>query len=223
MERLGKKMKYKAVIFDMDGTLLNSIEDIMDSVNYILEKYGYPQRTLNEVMHMVGSGHKKLFERALPDGLDNPQFDKILEDYNAYYFDHCNIKTGPYEHILDLLKELKTRGYKLAIVSNKSMDAICELKDQYFKEYVDVAIGVTDKLKRKPAPDECIEAMKLLGVAKEDCIYVGDSDVDHLTAVNTGLPCISCLWGFRTREELLAAGAEGNYFVSDPMEILDIV
>lgn len=216
-------MKYKAVIFDMDGTLLNSIEDIHVSINYILGKYGYPARTLNEVMHMVGSGASKLVERALPDGKTNPQFEEILKDYIAYYFDHCNIKTGPYEHILDLLKELKNRGYKLAIVSNKTMPAIRELSDQYFKEYIDVAIGVTDKLKRKPAPDECLEAIKLLGVDKKDCIYVGDSDIDHLTAVNTGLPCISCLWGFRTKEELLAAGAGNNYFVENPMEILELV
>ncbi len=219
----GKIMKYKAVIFDMDGTLLNTIEDITDSINYILEKYGYPTRSLNEVMHMVGSGAAVLVERALPDGRENPDFDAVLKDYVAYYFDHCNIKTGPYAHIPELLKELKARGYKLAIVSNKSMGAIVELKDQYFKDYVGVAIGVTDKLKRKPAPDECLEAMRLMGVEKEDCIYVGDSDIDHLTAVNTGLTCISCLWGFRTKQELLDAGAENNYFVEDPLEILDIV
>jgi phosphoglycolate phosphatase len=216
-------MKYKAILFDMDGTLLNTIEDIADSLNFVLEKYGCPQRTINEVMHMVGSGASKLVERALPDGKDNKQFDEILKAYNNYYFEHCNIKTGPYTHILELLKELKKAGHKMAIVSNKPMDAIQELKDQYFSEYVDVAIGVTDKLKRKPAPDECLEAMRLLEVEKEDCIYVGDSDIDHLTAVNTGLPCISCLWGFRTKEELLEAGAEGNFFVSDPMEILEIV
>ena len=214
---------YKAVIFDMDGTLLNSIDDLTDSINHILDKHKLPTRSTNEVMHMVGSGAAKLVERAIPLGRDNPKFQTILDDYKAYYFDHCNIKTGPYNNIIELLKELKTRGYKMAIVSNKSMKAIQELKNQYFNDYIDVAVGVTEDVKRKPAPDECFVAIEEMGVNKEDCIYVGDSDVDHQTAVNTGLPCISCLWGFRTKEELLAAGAENNYFVEDPLEILDIV
>lgn len=217
------KANYKAVIFDMDGTLLNSIEDLTDSINFILDKYKLPTKTLPEVKHMVGSGAAKLVERAIPLGRDNPKFNTILDDYKAYYFDHCNEKTGPYDNIIELLKELKSRGFKLAIVSNKSMKAIQELKDLYFEDYIDVAVGVTDNVKRKPAPDECYEAMEQMGVNKEDCIYVGDSDIDYLTAVNTGLPCISCLWGFRTKEELIDAGAGNNYFVEDPLEILNIV
>ena len=216
-------MKYKAVIFDMDGTLLNTIEDLTDSVNYIMKKYDMPQKTLYEVMHSVGNSAVRLMELVIPGGKENPLFDQVLEDYKAYYFEHCNIKTGPYPHIIDLLKELKNRGYKIAIVSNKSMGAVKELTNIYFGDYADAAVGVTDKLNRKPAPDECFEAMRLLGVNKEDCIYVGDSEVDHKTAVNTGIPCISCLWGFRTKEELLAVGAENNYFVNDPLEILDIL
>ena len=216
-------MKYKAVIFDMDGTILNTIEDLTDSVNYIMRKYDFPEKTLNEVMHSVGNSAVRLMELVIPDGKENPLFETVLEDYKAYYFDHCNIKTGPYPHIIDLMKELKIRGYKIAIVSNKSMGAVQELKKIYFDDYADAAVGVTDTLNRKPAPDECLEAMKLLGVSKEECIYVGDSEVDHKTAVNTGIPCISCLWGFRTKEELMAAGAEGNYFVNDPLEILDIL
>ena len=217
------KANYKAVIFDMDGTLLNSIEDLTDSINFILDKYKLPTKTLPEVKHMVGSGAAKLVERAIPLGRDNPKFNTILDDYKAYYFDHCNENTGPYDNIIELLKELKSRGFKLAIVSNKSMKAIQELKDLYFEDYIDVAVGVTDNVKRKPAPDECYEAMEQLGVNKEDCIYVGDSDTDYLSAVNTGLPCISCLWGFRTKEELIDAGAGNNYFVEDPLEILNIV
>lgn len=216
-------MKFKAVIFDMDGTLLNTIEDITDSVNYILRKYDMPERTLDEVKHFVGNSSVKLIERAIQGGRENPQFDQILSDYEAYYVDHCNIKTGPYKHIPELLKELKNRDYKIAIVSNKSMDGVQELKNVYFGEWADVAIGVTDKLQRKPAPDECLEAMKKMYVKKEDCVYVGDSDVDHMTAKNTGIPCISCLWGFRTKDELIAAGAGENAFVSDPLEILDLV
>lgn len=216
-------MKYKAVIFDMDGTLLNTIEDLTDSVNYIMGKYDFPVRTVDEVRHFVGNGAEKLMEKVVPNAHENPLFDKVLEDYKAYYFDHCNIKTGPYKHILELLKALSEDGFKIAIVSNKSMSAVCELKDLYFKDYVQAAVGVTKELRRKPFPDECFEAMRLLGVSKEDCIYVGDSEVDYKTAVNTGLTCISCLWGFRTKEELIAAGAKDNIYVNDPMEVLEIV
>ncbi len=216
-------MKYKAVIFDMDGTVLNTIEDITDSLNYVLEKHGFPLRSVEEVRHFVGNGAKQLICKVMDGGEQHPLFDDILREYTAYYQDHCNIKTGPYNNILKLLKELKLRGYRIAIVSNKPMGAVKELNDIYFKDYVSVAIGVTDKLRRKPYPDECIAAMESMGVEKEDCIYVGDSEVDHMTAANTGIKCISCLWGFRTKDELLAAGAGDNFFVSDPMEILDIV
>ena len=216
-------MKYSTVIFDMDGTLLNTIEDITDSVNYIMNEYGFPLRTIDEVRHFVGSGAAKLIERVVPDGRENPLFDKVLKDYEAYYLGHCDIKTGPYKHIPELMAELKKMGVKMAIVSNKPMDAVLELKEQYFKEYAEAAIGVADGLRRKPYPDECLEAMKRLGVSKEECVYVGDSEVDHQTALNTGIPCISCLWGFRTKEELIKAGASENVFVSDPLEIVDCI
>ena len=149
------------------------------------------------------------------------EFDRILEEYQEYYEEHCNIKTGPYKHILELLKELKERGYKMAIVSNKPMGAVKELTKVYFGDYVTTAIGVADGLRRKPYPDECLAAMEELGSSTEDTIYVGDSEVDHKTAMNSGLRCISCLWGFRTHQELLDAGVSGNIFVSDPLEILD--
>ena len=216
-------MKYKAVIFDMDGTVLNTIEDITDSVNYILAKYDLPQRSVDEVRHFVGNGARVLMSKAIAEGESHPLFDEILKEYEAYYQDHCNIKTGPYKHIPELLKELSERGHKLAIVSNKPMGAVQELNKVYFGDYVPVAIGVTDKLRRKPYPDECLLAMEQLSVNKEDCIYVGDSDVDYKTAVNTELKCISCLWGFRTKDELIAAGVKDNFFVNDPLEILDLV
>ena len=216
-------MKYKAIIFDMDGTVLNTIEDITDSVNVILERHGLPQRSVDEVRHFVGNGARVLMDKAVPEGEKHPLFNEILKEYEAYYEDHCNIKTGPYRHIPELLKELSERGYKLAIVSNKPMGAVQELNEIYFKEYVEVAIGVTDKLRRKPYPDECLFAMEKLSVEKDDCIYVGDSDVDFKTATNTGIKCISCLWGFRTKEELISAGVKDNFYVNDPMEILDLV
>jgi phosphoglycolate phosphatase len=161
--------------------------------------------------------------KAIPQGEEHPEFDRILKDYEAYYEEHCNIKTGPYEHILDLLKELSQRGYKLAIVSNKPMGAVIELNKVYFGDHVQVAIGVTPELRRKPYPDECFAAMKELGVSPEECVYVGDSDVDYKTAVNTGIDCISCLWGFRTKDELIAAGVKDVSFVTDPLEVLELV
>ena len=216
-------MKINTVIFDMDGTVLDTLEDITDSVNYILTKYGYPERSLEEIRHFVGNGAVYLMERALPSGKETPDFDKITAEYQVYYKEHCNIKTGPYKHIKELMAELKNRGYKMAIVSNKPMASVVELNNVYYSEYIDVAIGVTEGLRRKPYPDECLEAMKLLKSDPATTIYVGDSEVDHKTAVNTGLKCISCLWGFRTKEELVAAGAGDNLFAEDPLEILDIL
>ena len=182
-----------------------------------------PVRSVDEVRHMVGNGAKYLMERAVQGGTDHPDFDRILEDYVEYYEQHCNIKTGPYRNILELLKELRERGCKLAIVSNKPMGAVKELTRVYFGDYVEVAIGTSDTMRRKPYPDECIAAMEELGSSREETVYVGDSEVDYKTAVNSGLRCISCLWGFRTKEELLAAGVSGNNYVSDPLEILDIL
>ncbi|MBE5827224.1 MAG: HAD family hydrolase [Butyrivibrio sp.] len=216
-------MKINTVIFDMDGTVLNTLEDITDSVNVILERHGFPERTIDEIRHFVGNGAVVLMERALPHGKETPDFEAILEEYKVYYEEHCNIKTGPYSGIKELMAALSQRGYKMAIVSNKPMGAVRELNNIYFGDYIDVAIGVTDTLRRKPYPDECFEAMKLLGSSAEECIYVGDSEVDHKTAVNTGLKCISCLWGFRTKEELVAAGAGDNFFAEDPMEIVGIL
>ena len=216
-------MKYNTIIFDMDGTLLNTIEDLTDSLNYVMEKNGLELFSIDQVKHMVGSGSAVLIERALQGGRENPDFDRILSEYSVYYENHCNIKTGPYHHIPELLRELKSKGYKLAIVSNKPMAAVEELRKAYFGDCVEVAIGVTDKLRRKPYPDECIAAMEELGSQKEDCIYVGASEIDYQTSLNFGIPCISCLWGFRTKEELIAAGAGNNIFVQDPLEILDRV
>ena len=207
----------------MDGTLLDTIADITDSVNVILKKFGYPERSLDEVRHFVGNGAAVLMERALPDGRQTPDFDTILEEYQDYYEQHCNIKTGPYRHIPELLKELKKLGCKMAIVSNKPMGAVKELTKIYFGDYVDVAIGVTENLRRKPYPDEVNKAIEELSCAREECVYVGDSETDHKTALNSGLECISCLWGFRTKDELIAAGAGGNTFVEDPLDILKVL
>ncbi len=216
-------MSYNTVIFDMDGTLLNTIEDITDSVNVILRKHDLPERSVDDMRHIVGNGAVYQMERAVEGGKDHPEFEQILAEYLEYYEAHCNIKTGPYKHILELLRELSEKGYKMAIVSNKPMGAVRELTKTYFGDYVEVSIGVAEGMRRKPYPDECIAALKELGSSADCAVYVGDSEVDHKTAVNSGLKCISCLWGFRTKEELVAAGAGGNLFVEDPLEIMGVL
>ncbi|WP_035767796.1 HAD family hydrolase [Butyrivibrio sp. NC2002] len=213
--------KVKAVIFDLDGTLLYTLKDLMISTNYALDKHGMETCTLEQIQYRVGNGVRELMKRCVPDGDANPAFEEVFEDFKRHYQIHCNDNSGPYEGIPELLKCLKDKGYKLAIVSNKFMDATKELAELYFKGTIDVAIGEKKGIRKKPAPDTVIEAMRILGVTKEECIYVGDSDVDINTAKNSGMPCISVAWGFRTRKEQEEAG--GNIFADRPMDIVDII
>lgn len=213
--------KYDTVIFDLDGTLLNTLEDLMDSVNYALGKAGMPLRTLEEIRQFVGNGAVRLLELAVPEGRKNQRFDEIFADFRKYYSLHCNDKTGLYPNTDKLLAELKKRGYKLAIVSNKYYDAVQELKKLYFSDYLEVAIGEKEGIRRKPAPDTVLEALKLLGSSKEGAVYIGDSEVDIATAANAGMDCIAVTWGFRTREEQIRAG--GRVFADDPLDILKLV
>lgn len=216
-------MKCNTIIFDLDGTLLNTLEDLMDSVNYALSQYGMPKRELEEIRHFVGNGVERLMELSVPDGKNNPVFQEAFACFKEHYLIHCNDKTGPYPHIMELLEALHDKGYNMAIVSNKYMNAVKELNELYFSRFIKVAIGESAGIRKKPAPDTVEEAIRQLGVSKDSCVYVGDSEVDHMTAVNSGLRCISCLWGFRTKEELIKAGAGNNIFVTDPMQILEVV
>ncbi len=216
-------MKCNTIIFDLDGTLLNTLEDLMDSVNYALSQYGMPKRELEEIRHFVGNGVERLMELSVPDGKNNPVFQEAFACFKEHYLIHCNDKTGPYPHIMELLEALHDKGYNMAIVSNKYMNAVKELNELYFSRFIKVAIGESAGIRKKPAPDTVEEAIRQLGVSKDSCVYVGDSEVDHMTAVNSGLRCISCLWGFRTKEELIKAGAGNNIFVSDPMQILEVI
>ena len=216
-------MKCNTIIFDLDGTLLNTLEDLMDSVNYALSQYGMPERKLEEIRHFVGNGVERLMELSVPEGKNNPVFQEAFTCFKEHYLIHCNDKTGPYPHIMDLLEALHDKGYNMAIVSNKYMNAVKELNELYFSRFIKVAIGESAGIRKKPAPDTVEEAIRQLGVSKDSCVYVGDSEVDHMTAVNSGLRCISCLWGFRTKEELIKAGAGNNIFVTDPMQILEVI
>lgn len=213
--------KITTIIWDLDGTLLNTLEDLTDSVNYMLSIHNYPQRSIEEIRSFVGNGLAKLTERALPDTVTPEEYNTCLSEFKAYYKMHMQDKTGPYEGILDVLKTLQTKGYHMAVVSNKADAAVKELIPIYFGDLLPVAIGDMEGREKKPAPDSVYEAMKQLGVTKEECIYIGDSDVDVNTAKNSGIPGIAVLWGFRTKEQLEAAGA--TMFAETPEDLIALL
>jgi phosphoglycolate phosphatase len=199
--------RYRAAIFDLDGTLLDTLDDLADAVNYALETYGYPRRTRDEVRLFVGNGVRLLISRALPGGEGNPQFDAVLATFRTYYAANSQKKTAPYPGIPALLADLRASGVRVAVVSNKFDAAVRDLCAYYFGELVEVAVGESPEVPKKPAPDTVFRAMQLLGVQPEDCVFIGDSDVDVETAKNAALPCIAMLWGFRDRAFLEEHGA----------------
>lgn len=213
--------KYDAVIFDLDGTLLNTLDDLMDSVNYSLKKYGMPERSYEEIRHFVGNGVQKLIERAVPEGTESDVIERIFAAFEEHYMLHCNDKTHVYPGIMQLLAELKKRDIKQAIVSNKLQSGVQSLYELYFKEYVQTAIGAKDGIRKKPAPDTVLEALRQLNVPKERAVYVGDSEVDIATAANVGMDCITVTWGFRNRQEL--AEAKAAIYADYPEEILKLL
>lgn len=210
---------YNTYIFDLDGTLLSTLGDLAASCNYALRTNGLPERTIDEVRQFVGNGVKKLMERAIPGGLDNYKFDKTYADFRQHYMQHNLDTTKPYDGVMEMLEELRKRGKKVAVVSNKFYAATQELCRYFFGDLVPVAIGEREDIRKKPAPDTVLEAMRQLGVTAERAVYIGDSDVDIDTARNSGMPCISVLWGFRDKEFLLEHGA--TTLVSTPEEILE--
>ena len=210
--------KYETVVFDLDGTLLNTLEDLADATNYALRTMQMPERTIVEVRAFVGNGVRRLMELSVPGGFDNPKFEETFAVFKKYYGEHCNDKTRAYDGVVPVLRKLKEKGYALAIVSNKIDFAVKELNDLYFKGIVPVAIGEKEGIRRKPAPDTVFEALKELGKTKEEAVYVGDSDVDIETAKNAGMPCISVLWGFRDKEFLAEHGAE--YYAETAEDVL---
>ena len=209
--------KYKLVIFDMDGTILNTLEDLTDSTNYALRTYNLPQRTLEEVRMFVGNGIAKLIERAVPTGTDKEVEEQVLVTFKAYYGEHCAVKTRPYEGILDLLRSLRERGYLTAVVSNKADFAVQSLVKDYYPGLFDAAVGEKEGVRRKPAPDSVFEVLRMLDTQKEAAVYIGDSDVDLETAKNAGMDAIAVEWGFRDRDFLIEHGAK--VIVGQPMEI----
>ncbi|MGN0776568.1 MAG: HAD family hydrolase [Candidatus Ventricola sp.] len=214
-------MRIKAVIWDLDGTLLNTLDDLAASVNAALAQNGMPLRSTQEVRMFVGNGIRRLMARAVPGGEENPAFDKAMEDFTRHYGAHSRDRTQPYDAILETLDKLTEAGVRHAIVSNKIDFAVKELSRTYFGERMCSAIGDDPSRERKPAPDSVFAAMREMGVTAEETVYVGDSDVDVTTARNAGIPCVAVLWGFRDEACLKAAGAE--HLARTPEELREII
>jgi len=210
-------VNYDTYIFDLDGTLLDSLTDLAISCNYALRINNMPERTIDEVRCFVGNGVKKLMERAIPNGLQNPAFEKTYADFRQHYLVHNLDNTKPYPGIIPLLKRLHSEGKNIAVVSNKFYAATQDLVKHFFGEYITVAIGERENIRKKPAPDTVFEALRQLSASLSGAVYIGDSDVDVMTALNCNIPCISVLWGFRTKEFLIKNGA--TTFVTAPDEI----
>ena len=212
---------YDTIVFDLDGTLIDTLEDLKDSVNYAMNVYGFPERSLEEIRTFVGNGVGKLIERAIPDGIENPLYKECLKVFQDHYSKNMQNKTAPYNGIKELLAELKDRGFKMAVVSNKFDSAVKKLVKEFFGDYIKVAIGESENVSRKPAPDTVIKALAELGSAPDKAVYVGDSEVDVMTAKNSKLTCIGVTWGFRTREVLEKEGAQ--YIIDEPHQLLSIL
>lgn len=210
--------KYDTVIFDLDGTLLYTLEDLTDGVNHTMEVFGFPTRTIDEIRCFVGNGIGKLIRQAVPEYVDDKLYQEVLSEFKSYYTNNCLNKTKPYDGVTDLIKKLKSMGIKQAIVSNKNQGAVSELSRLYFGDIIDVAIGDRPGFNRKPAPDSVYEAIKILGSKKENVIYVGDSEVDIATARNAEIMNVLVTWGFRDKELLVKQG--GKNFIDKPEELL---
>lgn len=195
------------IIFDLDGTLLNTLEDLKNSINFALEKNGFPKRSLNEIRSFVGNGIKLLVERSMPQNCDENAFDLCYNDFCAHYKEHMNDNTAPYDGVLNMLKILKENGFKTAIVTNKAAFAAKELCDNIFGDLIGVTVGAGDGVRTKPHPDGVYKALDILDAKKCEAVFVGDSDVDIATANNAGLTSVGVLWGFRDRCVLEKAGA----------------
>ena len=209
--------RYKAIIFDLDGTLLDTLADLAEGTNYALRVNGFPERTLDEIRRFVGNGARRLIERAVPDGQMEAALEKVRQDFNVYYKIHCKDHTGPYPGIMEMLQELVQQGYSLGVVSNKPDFAVQELIPEYFPGIFVSVSGERQGVAKKPAPDLIWEAMKNLQADSLDAVYVGDSEVDLETAANAGIPCISVAWGFKGRRFLEEQHA--GMIIETPSEI----
>lgn len=214
---------YNTIIFDLDGTLLNTIDDLADAVRYVQNKFGWEEHSTATVQKHVGNGIRNLINLSIPDGYDNPKFEEAFNTFKIFYKNNCMVKTRPYPGIMELLKVLKEKGYKMAIVSNKAHAAVLELNEALFSEFISVALGENESggIKKKPAPDMVNLALEKLGSSKSESIYVGDSEVDKATADNSNMNCVLCQWGFRELELLKSLSPMA--IIETPMELLNVM
>lgn len=214
-------MKYKLAVFDMDGTILDTLEDLKDSLNYALELNGFPTRTIDEVRSFVGNGIGKLIERGVPMGTSETETGKVLASFTEHYKQHCADKTKPYDGVTELILKLRSSGMKTAVVSNKADYGVSELCRQYFAGLFDAAVGEREGIRRKPAPDSVNAVLEKLDISRSDAVYIGDSEVDLETAKNAEMDCIAVSWGFREPEFLRQRGAD--IIASSPDEVLALL
>ena len=210
--------QFDTYIFDLDGTLLYTLDDLTASTNHAMRKFGFAEHTKDEVRLMVGNGIRKLIERAIPEGVNNPQYEDTYSEFVSYYLKHDLDTTRPYPGVMQMLKTLKERGKQLAVVSNKYCKATENLCRTFFAEYISVAIGESSNIRKKPAPDTVLAAINKLGADKATTVYIGDSEVDIATARNCGIPCVSVLWGFRDKDFLIQNG--GTVFIEQPEQLI---
>ena len=214
-------MKYELIIFDMDGTILNTLDDMKDAVNFALKKNGLPERTLDEIKWFVGQGMQVLIHRAVPDGTSAETETKVREDFLPYYSEHAADKTAPYDGITEAAEQIKSLGYKIVVNSNKPDKEAGILAEQYFPGVFDFVLGARDDLQKKPSPDGVNFLAEKFVVEKSKVVYIGDSDIDFLTAKNAGVTFIGCDWGFRGKEFLVKQGAE--HIAMKPADLVAIL
>jgi len=200
-------MRYKAVLFDMDGTVLDTLADLTNAINHTLSDYGMPLLEKSQVAQYLGNGAAYLMSRAVPEGTPDALREEMLRAYQPWYDSHCAILTAPYPGIVPLMKALREAGVKQAVISNKQDTAVKQLAAQHFPGLLETAVGESETVRRKPNPDAVLAALREMGVEKRDAVYVGDTEVDLRTAENAGLACAVVGWGFRTEEQLHEAGA----------------
>lgn len=214
-------MRYETVIFDLDGTLLDTLGDLSSSVNYALHRHGLPERSKADVRRFLGNGIRRLVEQSVPEGTSPSMTEEVFQTFRQYYLEHSLDETAPYEGIMELLHQLHEMDVATAIVSNKLDPAVKELHQHFFSDTIRVAIGESSSIRRKPAPDMVDECIRLLGCDRQSCLYVGDSEVDLQTARNASLPCCSVSWGFRDKKQLIEAGA--TTIIDRPEELMGVI
>ncbi len=212
---------YRTILFDLDGTLLNTIEDLAESVNYVMRTYGEPEHSVDDVRRMVGNGARMLMKRAIPQGEECSTFEEQLALQKKYYLEHNRVTTKPFEGIMDLLQECKNRGIMTGVVSNKDHPAVRELCYSFFRDLITESVGNGEGRRVKPYPDGCYEAMQRLMADKATTLYVGDSEVDAETAANAGIDCVLVSWGFRERK--LLEDQKAVAVIDEPHELLDFI